>query len=323
MSHTVTLQLDNLTNETKVVITQSLCCIDRLINENKENQSLVNFLNDQKNKINQEYQAISQFNGKTVAQGTKSELEARKAIDTISKNVANITSNKNVIDFVIKQVETEKSEILEIVSREGVIANEAISNLKSQNKEVNKQNIIAEINQIRNEKLSLERLKEIKKKIFEYIDEQLFKDDNLEFEIKKIIDSKTSLQELNDCFAFVASKKNEELKIDNLADNLFNDLEKNEGFKLLKDVTKQLDTDGILRKTYKLRNAKGNTIEIIIDGTLRIKYKLGNYIGHACEKTTEKIKESIEKLRYKIVHENISRNISNSKPLAMEKEFNF
>ncbi len=107
-----------------------------------------------------------------------------------------------------------------------------------------------------------------------------------------------------------------------MANLLFGELESKEKFKLLNTIEKQLDTDGVLRKKFKLRNQKGNTIEIIVDGNLRIKYQLGNYVGHACEKTSEKIFEAIDKMGYTIVHKTISRNISNSKPLEMQKNFN-
>ena len=70
-----------------------------------------------------------------------------------------------------------------------------------------------------------------------------------------------------------------------------------------------------------MKNNRGNKIEIIIDGNLQMKYQLGNYVGHACEKTSEKIFESLKKQGYSIVHRNISRNISNSKPLELKAKW--
>ncbi len=323
MSHSVNLQLEinDITKEVNLIKNQSICCIDKLISENENNKELIDFLEKQKEQIIEQEKELSKYQGISKTSQSNA-FNVRKKLDSISKKVANIISNKNIVDFVIKQSEKEEKEILEIILKEGVIANNAISNLRKENKELSKKNILEEIEKIRNSNLEQEESKKIKKDLFKYIDDQEFKNDNLEFELKKIIDSKNSLQELNDCFAYISSKKNEEIKIDELASLLFNELESKEKFKLLDNVEKQLDTDGILRKKFKLRNQKGNTIEIIIDGNLRIKYQLGNYVGHACEKTSEKIFESINKMGYTIVHKTISRNISNSKPLEMKKNFN-
>ncbi len=214
MSHSVNLQIEikDITGEIKLIKDQSICCIDRLINENKNNEELVNFLEKQKEQIIEQEKELSKYQG--ISRTSQSNaFQIRKKLDSISKKVANIVANKNIVNFVIKQSEKEEKEILEILLKEGVIANNAISNLRKENKEINKKNIIEEIEKTRNEKLDLEELKKIKNDLFKFIDNQEFENDNLEFELKRIIDSKNSLQELNDCFAYISSKKMKKLKL--------------------------------------------------------------------------------------------------------------
>ncbi|MDE5841672.1 MAG: hypothetical protein K2H11_01700, partial [Malacoplasma sp.] len=191
MSHSVDLQIEikDITGEIKLIKNQSISCIDKLINENKNDEELVNFLEKQKEQIIEQEKELSKYEGITRASQTNA-FQIRKELDSISKKVANIVSNKNIVNFVIKQSEKEEKEILEIIFKEGIIANNAISNLRKENKEINKKNIIEEIEKTRNKKLALEESKKIKSDLFKFIDDQEFKNDNLEFELKKIIDSK-------------------------------------------------------------------------------------------------------------------------------------
>lgn len=334
MSHTVTLHLDSLTQEIKCTINKCSTSLDNLINENTNDTKFVEYLKKYKTNIMNELKQIEKYENETLTKygntkdntirvGDSQRIEILRRIDSIHKEVSNIMSNKNIIDWVIKDYEKDQQDILNLIESTGKIANQAITNLKSKSVDVNVNNIKEEIENIRNIELNNEQQKIIKDELFKYIESQDFNDVDIEFQLKNIILSKKSIQELNDCFAYINSKKYEENKIDNFANSFFAEIEKSDGFKLVKDkVQKTLDDDGILRKMYKLKNAKGNVIEIIIDGNLQIKYKLGNYVGHACEKTSDRFFDAIDRLGYKIAHKTISRDISNAKPLTMKMSLN-
>lgn len=334
MSHTVTLHISSLTQDIKCCINRCNEVLDSLITSNKTNTKLVNYFEKYKNNLAKEFENLQQHEkdiSNKYGDGTSDKINVEdsqwlnilRRIDSINKEVANLTSNKNIIEWIIQDYEKDQQDILNLVKDLGKIAEQAISNLREKTIEINLENIKKEIEEIRNIELYMQKQKEIKDDLFSYISNQKFDDKDLDFQLKNIVITKNSIQELNDCYAFINSKKYEESKIDNFAESFFTLLEKNEGFKLIKDITiKTLDDDGIIRKKYKLKNSKNNVIDIIIDGNLQIKYQLGNYVGHACEKTSDKIFDSINKLKYRIVHKTISRNISNAKPLTMKMALN-
>lgn len=63
---------------------------------------------------------------------------------------------------------------------------------------------------------------------------------------------------------------------------------------------------------------------MVINSNGQLKYKLGNYIGHACEKMTNRLIEDLRKVNIKVNIINITRDFeynenSKQKELAKEK----
>lgn len=334
MSHTVTLNVSNLTEDIKCSINRNQKILNELISENNNDKKFVEYLEKYKQNLLKKLNEHGHFkNGfsenkisydpyNLVSVNTIQGLEILRKIDSFNKEVANIMSNKNLINLIVEDYENEQSEIMNIIEDVGKIAEQAILNLRSKSEKISAINIKNEIDKIRNAELDLENQKRIKNDLFDLIETYNF-NNSIEFELIKMVDSKKSIQELNDCFTFISSKKIEEDKIDNFAKLFFEKLREIEGFQIPNEPIKYIfDTDGIIRKIYKLKNLKNKAIEISIDGRLQISYQYGNYEGHACEKTTDKIFQAIKENGWKIDSYTITRNISNASPLFAQKSFN-
>lgn len=317
MSHSITIDLTNYQLEINNACDHAISILNQSI-ECVSDDKIKNFFIGEINKIEKHKSILLKKYG-TNETLYGQQFKIYKELDNLVKCTSNIINNTSVLNFLLSEDEKNNEEIANIVKEYGVIANISIENLNSNSIKVNPKNLIDEINRIRNDKIGIEKEQKLRDQYFNYIDSKNF-DNDIKYELKKQFNN-ISHQELNDLFAIVESKDVELKKIDNLSKQLFSYLVNDLGFSLSKNTKTKICDDGSLRKTFRLRNNKNNLIDINIYGNLKISYKLGNYVGHACEKTTDKIINKLKELNYTITSQKIVREMNNEKPLYQAKSY--
>ncbi|MBN3534675.1 hypothetical protein [Mycoplasma procyoni] len=245
---------------------------------------------------------------------TEQKTEALRNLVTQSRNLSNLIymskSARGVSNF----------NIYSYISKYGSLVIEAQKELENTN--FSEEELIEKIDQIRQNKLKTED----KKQFLEFAKTQIstlnLSDKQIEFEFFDVANKIQNLQEQSDFPGFIKGVKNSLDRIDNLAKDIIDSLNKSEGFSLAKEPTIKKHEDEIsgmfdLSKIYVLKNQKGNEIKIQIDSNLDIKYKLGNYIGHACIETSDRLLSDLKNKGYFIDPNSIriKRDIDANKPL--------
>lgn len=147
--------------------------------------------------------------------------------------------------------------------------------------------------------------------------------DELKLILKKDIKSIKDLNQLKDINAIIQSKEREYQDVMFLAKDVTSKL-KDQGFQIDNKQKKiwQIDEQNNIVLKMSLINNQNNSVQIIFNSNLQIKYKLGNYVGHACEKTTDKLLKDLETSGYTYSVVNIKRDYEEPKTMqkSIEKE---
>ncbi|VEU59399.1 hypothetical protein [Mesomycoplasma neurolyticum] len=303
MSHIASFTIDNQ-NESIISCQNIIDKINNVVEKNIFDEEYKELLIEKRtileNKINNSIGKYTQTAG----------FQLIKEIDTLSKEISHLIWNTAIIDYLNRGAEREKVNLYEYVAKYGFLATEAIENLKNKNQNITKDNLEKEIEIIRHHVVAEEKLFQFKQRIFDYIDNSNINSADLRFELKNKIKNLNTVQEMADATAYVDSKIIEIDKINDLSKNVLTSLKKIEGFIQKKEPTLKFDKEKKhLVKTFYLINKNNNEVQINIKGNMQIFYKLGNYIGHACEKTTEKLLNDLQNLGYVITNFNITREI--------------
>lgn len=312
MSHLVTFYLSGQKIEINSTCDTSINTLKRALQENYDDE-FKQYLQEEINKIHNYKQELSLIPNAT------SDRAVLQQLDHISKTTANIISSISNAEYFEKKDKELNDLIRNYVKEYGVIATEALQNLKEQKIDLNKTSLSEEIDKIRNNNLQEEKIKKNIDSLYKFIDDQKFDNSDLSYELKTIIRNYKSPQEFSDAFAYIASKKVEVNKIEIIKEDLFEGL-KLGGFKSFDLKKTSINEYGITYKVFKAKNLNGNVVTVIISGDGSIKYQLGNYVGHACEKTTEKLLDYLKKQGVAINHYVVTREISNAKPLYQAKK---
>ena len=310
MSHTITISAENV----KSYVSNCDALIEN-IEETKaklDSTKLNSTLNEYIGKINQFKNEIMNQVGKEETQQILTRLS------TIQKEVANFALLKN--NLIIDDIVSSSFDLAKIVSSYGYVALDALELMESQHIEINENNVVKTI-----EQMQAETVNEAKR--IAYIEQayQVVDQSDLPDLVKKLLkqdirDSKT-YQELSDIQPLIISKKQEYQRLVQIRKDLNQKL-KEMGFSIDKSIGLKIETDSYSNIVFKysLKNASNNSVSMILNSDGQIKYKLGNYVGHMCNKTTEKLIEKLRNDGYNIKVTSIKRDVNNNRPLAMERE---
>ena len=310
MSHTITISAENVQSYV------SNC--DALIENIQETKTKLDSTKLYST-LDQYISRINQFKNEIMNQVGKEETEEiLTRLSTIQKEVANFALLKN--NLIIDDIVSSSFDLTKIVSKYGYVALDALELMESQHIEINENNVVKTI-----EKMQQETVNEAKR--IAYIDQayQIIDQSDLPDIVKKLLkqdirDSKT-YQELSDIGPLIISKKQEYQRLVQTRKDLNQKL-KEMGFTIDKSIGLKIETDSYSNIVFKysLKNASNNSVSMILNSDGQIKYKLGNYVGHMCNKTTEKLSEKLRNDGYNIKVTSIKRDVNNNRPLAMERE---
>lgn len=310
MGHTITISAENVQSYV------SNC--DALIENIQETKAKLD--STKLNSILDQYiSRINQFKNEIMNQVGKTQTEEiLTRLSTIQKEVANFALLKN--NLIIDDIVSSSFDLTKIVSKYGYVALDALELMESQHIEINENNVVKTI-----EKMQQETVNEAKR--IAYIDQvyQIVDQSDLPDIVKKLLkqdirDSKT-YQELSDIGPLIISKKQEYQRLVQTRKDLNQKLKKM-GFSIDKSIGLKIETDSYSNIVFKysLKNASNNSVSMILNSDGQIKYKLGNYVGHMCNKTTEKLIEKLRNDGYNIKVTSIKRDVNNNRPLVMERE---
>lgn len=310
MGHTITISIENV----KTYISNCDALIENIeetkakLDSTKLNSSLDQYIN-----------RINQFKEEILNQvGKQQTTQILNHLSTIQKEVSNFALLKN--NLITDDIVSNSFDLAKIVSKYGYVALDAFELMQSQNLKITENNAVKIIEQMR-----LETVNEAKRAAFIKQAYQIIDQSDLPDIVKKILkqdirNSKT-YQELSDIQPLIISKKQEYQRLVQTRKDLNQKL-KEMGFSVDKSIAIKIETDSYSNIVFKysLKNTSNNSVSIILNSDGQIKYKLGNYIGHMCNKTTEKLIEKLKNDGYNIKITSIKRDVNNNRPLALERE---
>lgn len=310
MSHTITISVENVQSYV------SNC--DALIENIQETKAKLDStkLNST---LDQYISRINQFKNEIMNQVGKTQTEEiLTRLSTIQKEVANFALLKN--NLIIDDIVSSSFDLTKIVSKYGYVALDALELMESQHIEINENNVVKTIEQMQAETVNEAKRVAYIEQAYQVVDQSDLPDLVKKLLKQDIRDSKT-YQELSDIQPLIISKKQEYQRLVQIRKDLNQKL-KEMGFSIDKSIGLKIETDSYSNIVFKysLKNASNNSVSMILNSDGQIKYKLGNYVGHMCNKTTEKLIEKLRNDGYNIKVTSIKRDVNNNRPLAMERE---
>lgn len=318
MSHTITINATSWAHHIKIC-DDFLEKINNLINSTKSTKYFDYFNFDQ---IIKKVENIKNEINSNIAKNVQDIQLFLSSLSHLEKEVANleyIVENKK--DEIVNNILNIKElNISEIIQNHGTLAIEAIDYLKNNNIPISEHEINNAIENIKNKALNEIKRKEFLNFSYKYIDDTQLPNE-MKYSLKKEIRDVNTHQDISDIIPLIESKQNEYKRFKLLV-NDFNNILKEQGFKIDKNIKPEISIDDYSNMVYKYRliNNSNNKVDIIINSEGKIKYKLGNYQGHMCNKTTEELFKKMKQLGYNLDVIAIKRDIHNNKPLEMEKE---
>ena len=310
MGHTITISAENVQSYV------SNC--DALIENIQETKAKLDStkLNST---LDQYISRINQFKNEIMNQVGKTQTEEiLTRLSTIQKEVANFALLKN--NLIIDDIVSSSFDLTKIVSKYGYVALDALELMESQHIEINENNVVKTIEQMQAETVNEAKRVAYIEQAYQVVDQSDLPDLVKKLLKQDIRDSKT-YQELSDIQPLIISKKQEYQRLVQIRKDLNQKL-KEMGFSIDKSIGLKIETDSYSNIVFKysLKNASNNSVSMILNSDGQIKYKLGNYVGHMCNKTTEKLIEKLRNDGYNIKVTSIKRDVNNNRPLAMERE---
>ena len=306
MSHSVVITLDNI--KTYVETCDSLIndC-NNLMNIEWIDKSIIKKLILQIEEIKSEL--LSKENG--VAYNNH---EVEKLLSSITKKASNLKYNLNLREQLVKYMEKDLINIDQKIAENGSMAINVINYLNENKISIDEKSFSETLDKIRQLELSKNELSVFHKSALKQLDDSDIPSD-IKFEISKIIRKTKTAQEISDVPAYIESKKQEYSTVRTLMKDVvltFNKL----NFTRDKGIIWNMNDEQELVSKLSFTNKTNNTVNIYFYSSGKFKYKLGNYVGHACEKTSEKLWSQLEQNGYIIKDKKIRRDIDNSQPLA-------
>ncbi len=313
MSHSIWIELDSQNIHVNA-------CND-IINEIKEiNKWVDKSIANENEKLIKDAQKIIDYIQATKKTNNNAEYISFLArMDSIRKAMVNLSNfNKEIIsnNFYKNLGENQDFNLLDKIKKHGILTNEVIEYLRSNNIAITNTNFDKYINIVETNILDNEKIKKYTKQSLDEI-QKLNISSELKLSLSKKIKEIKDINQLKDVGAYLVSKEAEWKKVKRFSTDVVNSLKK-QGFAInqkIQPIWKIDDNDNIVLKISFI-NSKNNTVSINFDSTMHISYKLGNYIGHACEETTKKLLDDIIKIGYTYKIIDIKRDFEQPKLMA-------
>ena len=304
MSHSVIISIDNISTH--------LSTCDNALLELEQIKEF-DWNNETKISISNKIIQIQDFKKNILSDvGKILNLDHQHKISTFTKEIANL---KVLMNLEYQKYIKENSGLIELFTEQfGILAIEAVQNLDKLKIELNKDNLSKEIEKIRDQNISEENLKKYRSLFIKEIENSSF-DSKIQLQLINIVNNYRTVQEVSDIPAFISAKQ-DDLKSLKIYVKDFSEALKKTGFKSIEKPLITFDEEGIFKLKMNFKNQEKNTVQIYFDSEGKIKYKLGNYIGHACEKTTDKILKELDNKGYTYSQPKIRRDIDAAKPLS-------
>lgn len=308
MSHSVVITVDNVKHSIETCDKYSKYFHEMLNNEMLDRGEIENKLDELNNIKKQLIDMVGKSSNDT--------LNLFQTISTISKEASNLYANFNYVEKLSKGLEKENSfDISKEISKHGTLAVQAIEHLKTQGLRISQNSFDNTLDSIREQMVDDKQLKELKS-----INLEIISNSKMPINIKNKLNMKVHLiknnQELSDLAPFIESKSNEIDYVKSIVETISNSF-RTEKF-LAKEITWDLDENQVVEVKLKMANVVGNNVIIKINADGVIRYKLGNYIGHACEKTSDRLWSDLTKNGYVITDKKIKRECGESIPMSKE-----
>lgn len=313
MSHSVSFVAFNLTQDINEQCNSILNRIKSIQQYNWKNESINQSINNLINNYSKKVDDILNMDKKLV-----NPVEIQSMLITITKDIANMQqfTDESINKYYQTYFDNAKQNINKIIAQYGILAITAIEQMQKNHEIINEDNLLNKIDIIRNNQINEEQLKIYKQTFKQAINASNFPN-NIKLELLNYINTFKTIQEVSDIAGFIASKNDEFNKMLHLIKDVSSIL-KEVGFKFTNHEIKYCydKKEGIFNTILNFKNQNNNSIAIEFNSLGKISYKLGNYIGHACEATSASILKKLKEKGYEYSVPQITRNISNAKPLA-------
>ena len=314
MSHIATLNLIDV----KSYVDNCDSLLNQILRE-KENINRLNIKIDTDsliNNINSLKEIFLNQVGKVIDQKLLSNL-SRLEKETININLMFHNTLMNEINQLLDKNEINYDEKIKSY---GTMFFDVIEYMKNNNLPMTSQQFDIALNKVRDQNIETNRRNEFITNCFKYID-SLKIPSIMKSKIKMDVREIKTAQEMSDVFPLIQSKILEFERLNKTTKDLNNQL-KELGFFLPANSKIEYSVDDYSNYVikYSLKNSNNNIIQLIINSEGNVKYKLGNYVGHMCNKTSEKFIEGLKKQGYYVHVISVKRDIDNNKPLAFEQE---
>lgn len=306
MSHSVIITLESM----KATINTCDCIIDKI------NKSLTyNWSSEIKQKMQDNLIKIKEEKMKLLSNVgiEQSDFSLDKFLSTISKEVENLELSMNFKKNYDDYIKENSGKIEEMIATYGILATESLEYLIKNKEKINIETLAKKIEEMRNVEIDSENLKKYQKIFKTNILNSDFSD-NIKLEFMNISKQFKNIQEVSDIQPLISSKMQEFNNMKIMVDDVIKILAKL-NFKLESKQEYSLSEEQVFNLRINFKNASNNIVAINFDSNGKIKYKLGNYVGHACEKTTDKLLDEISKAGYVYLKPLIRRDIDDAKPL--------
>ena len=310
MSHSIKITLSNI----QPIITQ---CDNYIISLNKMLNSDwnfdISFKNDIQNKINN----INKIKESTLKKmDSLIDVNEQTYFSSLSKEITNIKNTINFKKMILETLNKNEINLDKNIAKYGTMAIDVINSLKAEGTQINDESFANKLQIIRTQEVDKESLKKYTNISNKIIDDSHIPEE-IKYELKKMIRSYKTSQEVSDINPYLEYKKQEyDLVVFN-AKNVSKSLLKLD-FSKTGNTEWKMNDDQVMSVTLSFVNKSNNTVKIKFDGDGNMNYKLGNYIGHACEKTTELLEKDLYSQGYVYLNKQIKRDIDDSKPLFKE-----
>ena len=317
MSHSIWIELDSSNIHTNA-------CNDIIKQIKDINKWVDKSIANENEKLIQDAQEIINYIQRTKGTYNNAEYISFLAkMDSIRKSMVNLINfNREIIsnNFYKDLGKNQKFDLLDKIKKHGILTNEVIEYLKSNNIAITNSNFDKYIDIVETNTLNTEKIKRYIKNSLDEI-QKLNINSELKISLSKKIKEIKDMNLLKDVSAYLISKEAETQKVKKFSLDVAYSLKK-QGFKLnskIKPIWKINDNDNITLKLSFI-NSKNNTVSINFDSTMHMSYKLGNYVGHACEETTKNLLNDIVKSGYTYKIIDIKRDFE--QPRVMQQNLN-
>lgn len=248
--------------------------------------------------------------------GKKVGLSELKEISSMSKKAINLLNSFDRNKMIKKFLDLNTFNFQEKIASDGTMFYDTISYMEENNIKIDEKNYQSSLEIVRQTVLDSEKIKEYQNNFIKQLKTYSLPNELSKDLLDQIRKTKTS-QEISDVPSYLEHKKEDYENAKKITKDFMETI-KEIGFAKTSKLTIRMNEEQDIYIQSSFKNKNNNEVKVNIYSSGEIKYKLGNYVGHACEKTTDKILKKLNDKGYQILNQRITRDIDNSKPLFKE-----